>query len=235
MPHPAPARLALLGLFGMVMLSSLPLETLPGHPRLLLSWWERVGTAAATSSILRALAVAGFGYVTTVATLVGVAEVTRCHRLGAGGLRLAPAALRRRLGVGTLALSLAVPGAATAEETPIVLTDVGSDAVPAVGDLTGATSTGPIEAGMVPPPHHPLHLAGGVAGGPDSGARTWRVEPGDHLWAIARHVVTATSPGAGNTDVGAYWIRLIEANLGVVGENPDLIHPGQVIVLPPLG
>ena len=116
-----------------------------------------------------------------------------------------------------------------------MLTDVGRDAVPTVGGLIVATDIGPIEAGMVPPPHHPLHHARGVAGEPDPGARTWRVEPGDHLWAIAHQVVTAASPHARDTDLGAYWIRLIEANRGVVGEDPDLIHPGQVIVLPPLG
>jgi len=55
-----------------------------------------------------------------------------------------------------------------------------------------------------------------------SAARTYTVRPGDSLWKIAkRHY------GDGNR-----WNRLYEANRETIGANPDLIHPGQVLVIP---
>jgi nucleoid-associated protein YgaU len=52
---------------------------------------------------------------------------------------------------------------------------------------------------------------------------TWVVEPGDHLWSIAER----TAPG----DVVRYWLALVEANRDRLAD-PDLVLPGQVLVLP---
>lgn len=64
------------------------------------------------------------------------------------------------------------------------------------------------------------------------GAETWIVEAGDHLWAIAAETVADRTGHTDDESVGAYWQRLIEANLHIVGDDPDLIHPGQIIELP---
>ena len=64
------------------------------------------------------------------------------------------------------------------------------------------------------------------------GAETWIVEAGDHLWAIAAETVADRTGHTDDESVGAYWQRLIEANRHIVGDDPDLIHPGQIIELP---
>ena len=66
----------------------------------------------------------------------------------------------------------------------------------------------------------------------DPGPEAWIVEAGDHLWAIAAETVADRTGHTDEETVGAYWQRLIEANRHVVGDDPDLIHPGQVIELP---
>lgn len=58
------------------------------------------------------------------------------------------------------------------------------------------------------------------------------VAPGEHFWGIAEEVV-AQRPDAG-LEVAHYWRLLVEANRDrlVDRDNPDLIHPGQELVLP---
>lgn len=55
---------------------------------------------------------------------------------------------------------------------------------------------------------------------PQPQPRTYTVQPGDTLSGIAARL------GLGD------WHRLYEANTGVIGGNPNLIYPGQVLVLP---
>jgi nucleoid-associated protein YgaU len=56
------------------------------------------------------------------------------------------------------------------------------------------------------------------------------VEPGDTLWRIAlRHL----PPGAGAAEVMGACSRIHELNRDVIGDDPDLIHPGQRLRLPP--
>jgi len=58
---------------------------------------------------------------------------------------------------------------------------------------------------------------------------TYTVESGDSLWEIAAGHLPAS---AGPTDVAAAWPHWYELNLDVIGSDPDLIHPGQVLVAP---
>ncbi|WP_141817906.1 LysM peptidoglycan-binding domain-containing protein [Ornithinimicrobium humiphilum] len=60
--------------------------------------------------------------------------------------------------------------------------------------------------------------------------RTVVVRRGDSLWAIAAR---ALGTDATDADVAAEWPRWWEANREVIGEDPDLIHPGQRLVAPP--
>ena len=64
-----------------------------------------------------------------------------------------------------------------------------------------------------------------------------RVEPGEHLWGIAQaHLAAASGRPADDlrpADVAPYWRRLIDANNGRLRSgDPDLIHPGEELVLP---
>lgn len=56
------------------------------------------------------------------------------------------------------------------------------------------------------------------------------VRPGDSLWTIAR---SALGPDPTAADVAAHWPRIHRANRAVIGADPDLIHPGQRLRLPP--
>ena len=70
---------------------------------------------------------------------------------------------------------------------------------------------------------------------PAAAVREWTVRPGDHFWRIAEDVLTTAlhrAPADHETD--PYWQRLVDANRDrlVDRANPDLLFPGQVLVLP---
>lgn len=78
------------------------------------------------------------------------------------------------------------------------------------------------------PPHLPAPLLDLL---PPGGRHT--VAPGDNLWVIAR---AQLPPGAGDREVHAYWLALIAANVErLASGDPDVIHPGEVLVLPEVG
>lgn len=56
------------------------------------------------------------------------------------------------------------------------------------------------------------------------------VRPGDHLWKIsARHLDELES----ESEVAPFWREVIKTNLPTLRSgDPDLIYPGEVIVLP---
>ncbi|MCD4534155.1 LysM peptidoglycan-binding domain-containing protein [Nocardioides sp. cx-169] len=55
------------------------------------------------------------------------------------------------------------------------------------------------------------------------------VTPGDSLWSIAAHRL---GPTATHADTAAYCRRLHALNRSTIGPDPDLIRPGQRLVLP---
>jgi resuscitation-promoting factor RpfA len=61
--------------------------------------------------------------------------------------------------------------------------------------------------------------------------REWRVDRGDTLWDIAAQVL-ATSDRA---RIARYWPTIHRANHDVIGANPSLIFPGQILRLPAEG
>lgn len=72
---------------------------------------------------------------------------------------------------------------------------------------------------------------------PDAPPTAHRVERGQHLWGIARaHLAAASGRPAADlhpAEVAPYWRRLIDANASRLRSgDPDLIHPGEELVLP---
>jgi nucleoid-associated protein YgaU len=55
------------------------------------------------------------------------------------------------------------------------------------------------------------------------------VRPGDSLWSIAAAGLPARAPASA---VARSWPRWYGANRAVVGADPDLLHPGQVLTVP---
>jgi hypothetical protein len=54
---------------------------------------------------------------------------------------------------------------------------------------------------------------------------------GDTLWDIAAH---AMGPGASDVEIAMHWPRWYEANRAIIGQNPDVLLPGQILQ-PPFG
>ena len=96
--------------------------------------------------------------------------------------------------------------------------------------------------GVVPPFLDDGHRPGSEGGGPArrrtaTGPVTYTVASGDRLWSIARRRLAAATDG--QPDQGAvarYWLRVVDANRHHIRSgDPDLIFPGEVIDLPPIG
>jgi nucleoid-associated protein YgaU len=56
------------------------------------------------------------------------------------------------------------------------------------------------------------------------------VRAGDSLWSLSAAELGAY---ASDVDIAVEWPRLYQANRAVIGENPDVLFPGQVLRLPP--
>jgi len=63
----------------------------------------------------------------------------------------------------------------------------------------------------------------------DDGRATVTVRRGDTLWALARRAI---GPDATAAEIGDAWPRWYEANRSTIGADPDLLLPGQVLVVP---
>ncbi|GAB3029202.1 hypothetical protein GCM10011376_14820 [Nocardioides flavus (ex Wang et al. 2016)] len=74
--------------------------------------------------------------------------------------------------------------------------------------------------------HAPTPTPASTSPSPPTSPATYVVRAGDSLWSIAR-----AHPGD-RDDIGLRWREIWAANRGVVGADPDLIHPGQALVLP---
>jgi len=64
------------------------------------------------------------------------------------------------------------------------------------------------------------------------------VERGDNLWTISEdRIESDLGRDASDPEVAPYWQTVVDANQGnyVQAGNPNLIYPGQVLVLPPTG
>ena len=66
---------------------------------------------------------------------------------------------------------------------------------------------------------------------PVAAAPTYTVAVGDCLWSIAARVLGRNAT-AHAVDHG--WRAIYDANRDAIGADPNLIHPGLVLTLPPL-
>lgn len=73
---------------------------------------------------------------------------------------------------------------------------------------------------------------------PESRSDTYVVQGGDNLWSIAAsHLAAETGTHPSGSEVTPYWRALIDANRDALPDpaNPDLLFPGIVLRLPPVG
>lgn len=114
--------------------------------------------------------------------------------------------------------------------------DRGSGPTPAPGTPDTAPTAAPAIANPRWQPLSPVVEPGPLAGRPlrhqqpAGQAAEVTVRAGDSLWSLS---ATRLGPYASDVDVALDWPRVYQANRDVIGGNPDLLRPGQVLRLPP--
>ena len=110
-----------------------------------------------------------------------------------------------------------------------------------VGDWPLTPETGIPEsrdrAGQPPAVTNPQTADPGLLGptGPAAVAATEIVvRPGDHMWALAEHrLSSARGRVVSDSEIAPYWLQVVASNLSRIRSgDPDLIFPGEVLVLP---
>lgn len=196
-------------------------------------WLAAAGPAVVVAATSRLFALCGAVWLlaaTVLEVVLAVASGPGPNRPRVPGL---PSGLQRRIDRAVAALvatsALAAPAAAAAAPglpghipvpvpREVVVSHDQGDAPPAA------------PARPAPPPSEarPRRPAGPVAD------HLHTVVAGDHLWGIAEDVITSARGGATTADVAVYWRELIAANEDLPSGDPDLIHPGEQVRLPPL-
>lgn len=218
-------------------------------------WARRSRIEDALAAVLRYVALVGSYWLAITSAAYLLARLSGATRLIDTTALLTLPAVRRvtdRLVVGTIAISsvagpaIAVTGhlsdtaASTADPiaTRLEAHDVDDDAPDDVIDLT-ALDEATLEELVPPPqpappePQRPAQLES-ISIRADADLEVIVTE-GDHLWALAeRRVSEVLGRPADDHEIAPYWRDVISSNPGLRSGNPDLIYPGEVIVLPPL-
>ncbi len=190
-----------------------------------------VPPATALTGALAAVGVGGLGWL-----LLGVALETLSllpgalgRAAGSASTALSPRLARRAVAVVLgLGVGAGVGGGGAHAAPQRVLAALHAGVATALPDPSWCAAPDP---GWTPEPPRvrPQPDVGVLAGRPageDEDEAGVVVRRGDSLWAIAaRHL----GEGATDAEVAAQWPRWYAANRDVVGPDPDLIRPGQVL------
>ena len=228
-------------------------------PSAFLDWWERHGTATAAITLLRIVGTTLAGWGIFIGTAGLLASIRPSGLLHGVWRRITPSSFRQILAASAITVTLAAPTVASAStqgvQARIVLEDLGAledsrqnieaarftPVLTDLGPLTVEMSSEPTAETM--PPYsdttasRPAESSGASAegGSPDtSDAQHWTVTEGDHLWKIAMKTLRGQGYETEPAAVVDYWHQLIDANSEILNGNPDLIHPGTVLTLPPV-
>ena len=218
-------------------------------------WARRSRIEDAFAAVLRYVALAGAYWLAISSLAYLLARLSGISRLIDATAVLTLPAVRRvtdRLVIGTLAVStLAGPAIAVSthlSDRPVVTAadpiavrlgadqaDVDQDVVIDLDAVDEATL-----AELVPPAPAPPTRETGETGGETISIRADShleviVTEGDHLWALAeRRVSSVLGRPAADHEIAPYWRQVISSNPELRSGDPDLIYPGEVIVLPPM-
>ncbi|MGC0143230.1 LysM peptidoglycan-binding domain-containing protein [Pseudactinotalea sp. Z1732] len=210
------------------------------------------GIDAATAAVLVGLGLVLLAWYVLSGTITALCLAMRLTGLvWSGGERLvrragAPA-VRRLLGGGAGAVLVA--GALLGPAHAVDGDDVASNPVhltwtptqdpgPVEGEDDDESSTpddgygthGGAEPDQQEPPEQDDRTEQDVASGVDDPpGPVYVVQPGDTLWSVAAHSLGEQAEPA---EVADWWPRWYRTNLDVIGDDPDLIHPGQELTHP---
>jgi hypothetical protein len=218
------AAIVVLHRLGRAPMLDVPLHDLDG-------WLARTAAPDAVAAVLRVVALL-LAWWLLLSTLVYLgASAIRLPRVVHASRRVTPRASRawveRALAISVIAGgTLSAPAGAEPSPPPQPAVRTGrADAPPTVVPATPAPAPDPAPApGPAPaPPVSSVHV----------------VVPGESLWTIAAAHLAA---GAGRTadqltdpEIAPYWVRVCEHNRARLHSGDvDLIHPGEVVELPPL-
>lgn len=140
---------------------------------------------------------------------------------------LVGAAVGGTMSSGALAAS---PGGTTPQATVASARSV-SPSPPASRTAPPGAASGALSPGWTParPTGTPAPVARLLTSGPATPVAEVVVHRGDSLWSIARRHL---GPGATDAEVAAAWPHWHAANRDVIGADPDVLLPGQVLRAP---
>ncbi|MBE7187828.1 LysM peptidoglycan-binding domain-containing protein [Jatrophihabitans endophyticus] len=232
------ARAALLAtadaaVLGLVRPRPRQLKHIAAHPVAALRTWGADGVVAVVASAALWAAAAWIA--------VGLLAALGSHLPGLAGRAcraattvVLPAAVRKVV-IGAVGVGLVV-GPSVTTGTALAATTAASSAprppgVAAAYTGVGSRRPGPGPAWPTSSPHHPDRPGHDrpPRRQPSGTADTIRVRAGDSLWVIAARRLGADATPA---RTAAYWPRVYEANRSVIGPDPGLVTPGQVLDLP---
>ena len=214
-----------------------------------LAWRETAATARAPGALLGALCTEAAGLLLAWLSLAALlaALATWPGRLGrhAGQLSayLVPAVLRSAVAAalgGTLAFgsvtatiaAVTAPASAPARPASPSARPASAPVGPVSSPVTSAPEPArpPADPGLVTTRTTPARSAAGRPdGSADGDLEEVVVRRADTLWSIAaRHL----GPGASAAEIAREWPRWFAANHAVIGDDPDLLRPGQLLVAP---
>lgn len=194
-------------------------------------WFRETAPLDALMASIRIVVLAGAWWLlvaTVVSTIVAPERrVPRFLRIG----------LVRHLAAATMAVTLS----GTVGFTPAIA--MSSQPVAVTVDASGAVL--PVGATIRPTAQTGQVATGTFAGASDTddapsaflavNGTTVTVAPGDSLWTISRRHLTEMGADASGRRLAAYWSAVVARNRDrLISGNPDLIYPGETILLPPI-
>lgn len=193
-----------------------------GHRLFATAAWQRTDPDAvlADASATLLWLTAGWLAVGIIATLLASIPGAAGRLFGTVSRLLLPAALRRVV-AGSVGLGVLL--------APIPAAVAGPNPAPR-GSGAADLARGSAAAGL-PAPVWPGAAGTQQRDNPPPRQHAVRVRAGDSLWLIAARRLGRDAEPA---DVAASWPRWYAVNRAVIGDDPDLIHPGQLL-RPPAG
>jgi hypothetical protein len=206
-----------------------------------LGFEDQLGVVANTAGLILTL---WWAMSLAIAVAAALLERSGRGRAAAATGKFAPAFMRRlalaAVGIQLLTAPLAAastlqPAPGTASSAAVSPGWTPAPLPPGTGDSPGLPGSTPV----VQPHWRPLSSAieAGSLTGPPRRAESRpgqgsevAVRPGDSLWSLS---AARLGPFASDVDIAVDWPRIYQANKDVIGGNPDLLRPGQILRLPP--